>query len=163
MSVDIRIEEPHFPAEREAILSLIYAYTESLGFELSFQNFDDEISQFPGKYGPSEGGAFLVARRHSTNHESEIVGTVGLCRNPGTWCEMKRLYVSSAGRGSGIGEKLLEAIIHRAREMGYEGIRLDTLPSMKAALQLYRKYGFEEIEPYYFTPIEGTVFMGLRL
>ena len=38
-------------------------------------------------------------------------------------------------------------------------MRLDTLPSMTGAIALYRKFGFETIEPYYDTPMTGTIFM----
>lgn len=78
-------------------------------------------------------------------------------------CEMKRLYVAPEGRGAGLGCALAEAIIEAARGAGYREMRLDTLANMAGAQALYRALGFVEIAPYYDTPIEGTVFMGLRL
>ena len=42
-------------------------------------------------------------------------------------------------------------------------MRLDTLPSMREALSLYEKVGFTPIEPYYETPIAGTVFLAKPL
>jgi len=76
---------------------------------------------------------------------------------------MKRLYVSPAGRGTGIGRALASAIIEVAEDLGYREVRLDTLPSMVAALDMYRSFGFVEIEPYYKTPLQGTHFLRLTL
>jgi len=50
-----------------------------------------------------------------------------------------------------------------AERIGYHEMRLDTLPSMAGARGLYRRLGFEVIEPYYDTPIAGTLFMRRRL
>ena len=46
-----------------------------------------------------------------------------------------------------------------AQRIGYIEMRLDTLPSMARAQAMYRKLGFEVIEPYYDTPVIGTLFM----
>jgi ribosomal protein S18 acetylase RimI-like enzyme len=76
---------------------------------------------------------------------------------------MKRLYVSTHARGLGLGKALVEAVVAEAQRIGYREIRLDTLPTMDEAIGLYGKLGFETIEPYYVTPIDGTRFMAKRL
>jgi ribosomal protein S18 acetylase RimI-like enzyme len=38
-------------------------------------------------------------------------------------------------------------------------MRLDTHPSMAGAIAMYRKLGFDPIEPYYDTPVIGTILM----
>jgi ribosomal protein S18 acetylase RimI-like enzyme len=72
---------------------------------------------------------------------------------------MKRLDVSPEGRGFGLGERLVDAVVKDAERIGYHEMRLDTLPSMAGAIALYRKLGFEPMEPYYDIPVIGTTFM----
>jgi len=66
---------------------------------------------------------------------------------------MKRLYVRDYYRGLGIGNKLIAMIIEEARKLNYSYMRLDTLPTMGKAQELYESYGFYDIEPYVYNPI----------
>lgn len=117
------------------------------------------MAAMPGKYAPPS-GALLLARDSS----GIPVGCVGLRPiEPRGCCEMKRLYVAPQGRGFGLGEKLVGAVIEEAKRIGYREMRLDTLPSMTVAIALYTKLGFEPIAPYYETPVVGTHFMRLPL
>ena len=140
-------------------LRLMEAYAASLEIDLAFQEIDEELANMPGKYVPPT-GALFVAR----NEIGEMIGCVALrpLDNEGN-CEIKRLYVDPKGRGLGVGKALAQVIVDEAKRLGYRAIRLDTLPSMNAAKALYKAIGFVEIEPYYETPIEDTLFLELRL
>ena len=113
------------------------------------------VVAMPGKYAPPAGELLL-----SRDHDGAPMGCVGLRPlDAHGCCEMKRLYVVPEGRGSGLGRKLVDAVVKEAERIGYREMRLDTLPSMTGAIALYRKLGFEPIEPYYATPVIGTIFM----
>ena len=146
-------------SDLEAVARLFEAYASSLGIDLSFQDFAAELAAMPGKYAPPA-GELLLAR----NHHAEPLGCVGLRPlEPDGCCEMKRLYVAPSGRGLGLGRALVETIIAEALSIGYREMRLDTLPSMIEAIALYRKAGFVPIDPYYHTPIAGTLFLARPL
>ena len=76
---------------------------------------------------------------------------------------MKRLYVRQGFRELRIGQALVAAVIAAAREIGYGRMRLDTVPAMARARELYASLGFREIPPYRFNPIPGTAFLELDL
>ena len=76
---------------------------------------------------------------------------------------MKRLYVTPACRGLGVGRALGTAIIWEAKNGGYSTMYLDTLPDMKAAQLLYHALGFEQTSPYYYTPFDRMIFFRLEI
>jgi GNAT superfamily N-acetyltransferase len=142
-----------------AAAGLIEAYAASLPVDLGYQDFESELADLPGKYAPPD-GELLLAR----DPAGATLGCVGLRPIPPEGCcEMKRLYLLPKARGLGLGRALAEAIVEAAKRLGYGELRLDTLPSMGAALAIYEQMGFRRIAPYSAPTPAGTVFMALSL
>lgn len=58
------------------------------------------------------------------------------------------LYVERAARGSGVGRHLLEALIARARALGYHKLVLAAFPYNAAGCALYERCGFRTVGIY---------------
>jgi ribosomal protein S18 acetylase RimI-like enzyme len=132
---------------------LIIEYIKWLNQDLSFQNIDDELMNFPQRYKEPD-GSFIIAKDNNN-----IVGCVGLKKLDGNICEMKRLFVNDKYKGKGIGKKLVEKIIEEAKNKKYKKMRLDTLRTMKKASKIYNENNFYEIEPYYDNPNNDVVYI----
>jgi ribosomal protein S18 acetylase RimI-like enzyme len=145
------------PEQLPAVRALFVEYAASLDFDLCFQDFDHELAGLPGDYAPPRGRLLLAMA------EGRAVGCVGLRPLAQDACEMKRLYVQPAARGRGIGRTLAETVIKEAARLGYGRMLLDTVPSMQAAIKLYRELGFRPIAPYRPNPIPGALFFELVL
>jgi putative acetyltransferase len=151
------IEQAGDTASLDAARELFLEYQAALGMDLEFQDFSAEVASLPGQYAPPR-GRLMLAR-----HDEVVAGCIALRPLDGGACEMKRLYVRPAFRGTGLGRILAERVIAEAREMGYESMYLDTLPSMTGAQRLYEKLGFRDVEPYRFNPVAGSRFMARTL
>ncbi len=143
--------------ELEQVRVLFGEYSNSLAFDLDFQNFDEELANLPGDYVRPTGCLLLAI------YKGQSVGCVGLRKPSDGVCEMKRLYVREQFRSLDFGRALAEAVVEKARKIGYNNMRLDTVPSMDVARALYVSLGFKQTSPYRYNPIEGAVFMELRL
>ena len=147
------IRQADSPADVATARALFEEYQKSLGFSLCFQNFDAELAGLPGAYAPPSGRLLLA-------FEGDVpAGCVAIRKIEEGICELKRLWVRPAFRGTALGRRLVVDVLREAREMGYGRVRLDTLPSMTAAQALYLSLGFLDIPPYNDHPIEGTRFM----
>ena len=76
------------------------------------------------------------------------LGMGGLRRIRDGVAEIKRIYVSRASRGGGVGAKILDRLILDAQSFGYQEVMLETGPFMTSAHRLYEAAGFEDIPPY---------------
>src|SRR5947207_9832934 len=110
----LRISEANTPEHVEIARALFREYADSLGFDLAFQNFEQELDELPGEYAPPEGRLYLAFEG------KRPAGCIALRKLTDNYCEMKRFYVCPLFRGKGVGKRLATLIISEAREIGYK-------------------------------------------
>ena len=153
----LRRSEAASPDDLAEVRRLCNTYAKSLEIRLGFQNFDQELAGLPGTYAPPAGCLFLA------EFDGIAGGCVALRPLQNETCEMKRLFVSPDYRGTGAGRLLALTVMAKAKALGYRAIRLDTVPSMAAAIQIYESLGFQSIEPYCENPVPGALFLECKL
>ena len=136
---------------------LTVEYVASLGRDFSFQHLEEELES-PAKKYIGSGGGMIVA----LGEDGTPVGCVAYWGHTPERCEMKRLYVKPEYRRLGVGKALGDEVLRRAKESGFSEMVLDTAVGLDA-VRLYKRLGFEEIEAYYYNPMDDVLYMGKRL
>jgi GNAT superfamily N-acetyltransferase len=157
--IDLRLADT--PLLLEEVRLLFREYQQSLGIDLSFQHFDEELASLPGDYAVPMGGLLLA---YVDGHAAGCCAFRPLTNSdyPNA-CEMKRLFVRRVFRGFGLGRQLVERTLMLAKQAGYDHLLLDTLDDMEAARALYLDTGFVEVAPYYHNPLQGAHYLKVEL
>lgn len=97
----------------------------------------------------NNGGYIFIAE-----YRGAVVGSFGLMRSKkaGYDFEMVKFAVDPKMRGFGIGKKLMESCLAKARQKGASRLYLEGNTRCASANHLYRKYGFREV------PVDGAQF-----
>lgn len=82
-------------------------------------------------------------------HNNKVVGGGGIAQLDnfeGNTCELQKMYFLPIARGRGLGTKMISICLEKAKELGFDNCYLETLPYMEAAVKLYKKYGFKDLD-----------------
>lgn len=145
------------PADFENGKQLFRQYIQSLDFALTFQDVDRELEEIAIEYNTPTGALLLACDNAKT------IACAGVRKIDDVTAELKRMFVDPAYRGLQLGQQLLQLSLDEAKHLGYRFIRLDTVPRMQAAINLYKAAGFYEIAAYRFNPIPGAIYMEKEL
>lgn len=138
-SVEVREVDPEHPDSRRC-LAAYFAELEAR----SGTTFDPTTGSTAEPHEVrSPHGVFLVAYLRGV-----AVGCGALKHHPGAVSDLKRMWVDEATRGRGVGRRLLEDLEQRAVAHGDTVIRLETNAVLAEAMDLYRKAGYVEVEPF---------------
>jgi GNAT superfamily N-acetyltransferase len=105
------------------------------------EEIDHQHCSHPDESILAGGGYILLAQM-----DGEIAGTAGLLKDDDETYELIKMAVDSRFRGAGIGRKLCEAAIEKARTAGAKMLYLFSNRQGSAkAIQIYRELGFVEV------------------
>jgi len=151
------VRPAQFPEDTTSLLEIWREFVASPSVSLAHQNNEAEFTDLPGKYAPPRGQVLLA------EYGGWVAGCAAFRPVSDAICEMKRLYVRPAARGMGLGRQLVEHLIAKAKDAGYDEMRLDVRAEFTHARRLYAELGFGPAEPISFNPLPGTAFLGLKL
>ena len=145
------------PSRTHIVRDLFREYEQSVDAPSCFEDFERELEVLPGEYTPPVGALFLAL------DNTEPVGCVGLRPQGSATAEVKRLFVRESCRRSGIGARLMTAVITHAGQAGITELILETLPSMRAAIRPYQRLGFVPAPAYHHPTAPGAQLLVKRL
>jgi GNAT superfamily N-acetyltransferase/DNA-binding MarR family transcriptional regulator len=138
-AVQVTVRDPRHPDARRAVRAYVAELSDRFegGFDpaLSISADDEELTP--------PAGLFLVATLYS-----DAVGCGALKFHHGAPAELKRMWVSPAIRGLGLGRRLLAELEARAAAHGVRTLRLETNRALCEAIRLYRTAGYREVAPF---------------
>jgi GNAT superfamily N-acetyltransferase len=143
--------------ELEEVREIFIEYADFLQVDLCFQDFEKELQTLHKVYNPPA-GCIILAKENE-----QVIGCIALKPIGEGVCEMKRLYVRPSARGKALGKKLVEELIDFAKKAGYNTMKLDTISSLKEAINLYHSKGFVKTEAYVYNPLSDVLYYELKL
>lgn len=104
------------------------------------EDYDYEVLSKPQEHILSKGGSIWLVETEN----GDVVGTAALMEHEEGCYELTKMAVSKALRGQGTGRELLKFVLEKARGLNFKELFLLTNTDCKAAIKLYRDYGFQD-------------------
>ena len=105
--------------------------------------FDKGLDQLSDYYGADERRYFVIE-----DAQEKVIGGVGFAKLDfmEETAELQKLYLDDSAKGSGLGYELIALIEEKMRDAGYQYSYLETHDNLQAAIHIYEKSGYIEIE-----------------
>lgn len=127
--------------DEPALLELVGAALGPYGLVIDPDGTDLDLSNLESFYF-SKNGWFEVIEL-----EGKIIGSYGLLKVSGSTCELRKMYLYPEHQGKGLGRKMMDKALVKAKELGYTEMTLETNSVLDKAIRLYEKYGFRQYHP----------------
>lgn len=131
------------PKDNEGIAAIIRASLTEFGVNKPGTVFTDPTTDDLYTLFGKEGSCYNIAEG-----SGRMLGGGGIFPSEGLpqdTCELVKMYLITAARGTGLGRKLIETCMDQARRFGYRRIYIETMPELEQAISTYRKFGFRDL------------------
>jgi len=140
-SQDVRLR-PARNADGPTIQALVFAVLKEYGLASDPDGIDADLHDIESHY-QQRGGIFDVLEEP----DGHVVGCVGVFPIDAATCELRKMYLVPSARGGGLGRRLLDAALGKAKALGFRRVVLETASVLTEAASLYRRYGFKLYKP----------------
>ena len=130
--------------DNAAVAALVRDNLEAVGLDIpGTAYFDEGLDHLSDSYTDEKSGYFVLE-----DDEGEVIGGIGFAGFDAMkdTAELQKLYLKESAKGSGLGYKLIDHVENGMRKAGYKYSYLETHDVLQAAIHLYEKSGYEEIE-----------------
>ncbi|MCR4728224.1 MAG: GNAT family N-acetyltransferase [Lachnospiraceae bacterium] len=131
-------------ADNKAVAALIRYNLEQFGLDIpGTVYFDTGLDRLSDFYGNPERRYFVAE-----DETGKVVGGIGFAafKPMKDTAELQKLYLSDSAKGHGLGYELIGLIEDKMREAGFKQSYLETHDNLQAAIHIYEKCGYKEIE-----------------
>ena len=142
MLADIQIRNIE-PSDNVAIAAVIRNALAEFGANKPGTVFFDPTTDHLFELFKAPGSVYYVAEKNGI-----ILGGCGIFPTealPEKTCELVKLYIDKAARGTGLGKALLLKAMDWAKANGYDQVYLESMPELSKAVSIYEKVGFEKL------------------
>lgn len=135
---------PLEPRDNSAVRNIIRTVMPEFGASgQGFAIHDEEVENMFAAYSKARCSYFVW------EEDGKIFGGGGVAPLQGgeaDTCELKKMYFLPEGRGKGLGQTVLSECLKSAKALGFKYCYLETFNTMKSAMKLYEKNGFQKID-----------------
>ncbi len=136
---------PIEPRDNAAMAAIIRRSLEEFGANKpGTVYYDDTTDHLFELFESTQNSAYFIAEL-----DGRLLGGAGIFPTealPEGTCELVKMYLSADARGMGLGRRMINLCLEKAKENGFRSVYLETMPELKKAVSVYEKFGFHYLD-----------------